>query len=48
VNVERDAGGGCFNKIPPQRQLDIATKRKVIVCEHCGRILVPKEEEEEK
>lgn len=41
VSVQRDACGGCFNKIPPQRQLDIATKRKVIVCEHCGRILMP-------
>jgi hypothetical protein len=48
VSVERDACGGCFNKIPPQRQLDIATKRKVIVCEHCGRILVPAPEEAEK
>lgn len=48
VSVERDACGGCFNKIPPQRQLDIATKRKVIVCEHCGRILVPAPEETEK
>ena len=46
VSVERDACGGCFNKIPPQRQLDIRTKRKVIVCEHCGRILVPGEEKE--
>lgn len=45
VSVERDACGGCFNKIPPQRQLDIATKRKVIVCEHCGRILVPSQED---
>lgn len=45
VSVQRDACGGCFNKIPPQRQLDIATKRKVIVCEHCGRILVPEPEE---
>jgi hypothetical protein len=45
VTVQRDSCGGCFNKIPPQRQLDIATKRKVIVCEHCGRILVPGEEE---
>jgi predicted nucleic acid-binding Zn-ribbon protein len=35
--------GGCFNKIPPQRQLDIVTKKKIIVCEHCGRILVPQE-----
>lgn len=40
VTVERDACGGCFNKIPPQRQLDIATHKKIIVCEHCGRILV--------
>jgi uncharacterized protein len=48
VSVERDACGGCFNKIPPQRQLDIATKRKVIVCEHCGRILVPAPEEDAK
>lgn len=41
VPVSRDSCGGCFNKIPPQRQLEIETKRKVIVCEHCGRILVP-------
>lgn len=40
VPVQRDACGGCFNKIPPQRQLDIRTHKKVIVCEHCGRILV--------
>jgi len=40
VMVERDSCGGCFNKIPPQRQLDIATRKKVIVCEYCGRILV--------
>lgn len=40
VAVERDACGGCFNKIPPQRQLDIRTHKKIIVCEHCGRILV--------
>jgi predicted nucleic acid-binding Zn-ribbon protein len=44
VSVDRDSCGGCFNKIPPQRQLDIETKRKIIVCEHCGRILVPKED----
>jgi len=44
VVVDRDACGGCFNKIPPQRQLDITSKKKVIVCEHCGRILVPSEE----
>ena len=44
VPVDRDSCGGCFNKIPPQRQLDIQAKKKVIVCEHCGRILVPSEE----
>lgn len=43
VPVDRDSCGGCFNKIPPQRQLDIQSKKKVIVCEHCGRILVPNE-----
>jgi predicted nucleic acid-binding Zn-ribbon protein len=40
VSVERDACGGCFNKIPPQRQLDIRSRKKIIVCEYCGRILV--------
>ncbi len=40
VPVNRDACGGCFNKIPPQRQLDIKMRKKVIVCEYCGRILV--------
>jgi predicted nucleic acid-binding Zn-ribbon protein len=40
VVVERDACGGCFNKIPPQRQLDIRIRKKIIVCEYCGRILV--------
>ncbi len=40
VTVQRDACGGCFNKIPPQRQLDIRQHKKIIVCEHCGRILV--------
>ncbi len=40
VMVERDACGGCFNKIPPQRQLDIKSRKKIIVCEYCGRILV--------
>ncbi len=42
VKVEREACGGCYNQIPPQRQLEIASRRKVIVCEHCGRILVDK------
>ena len=40
VTVQRDSCGGCFAKIPPQRQLDIRSRKKVIVCEHCGRILV--------
>src|ERR1035437_3477521 len=40
VPIERDACGGCFSKIPPQRQLDIRMHRKIIVCEYCGRILV--------
>lgn len=40
VMVERDACGGCFNRIPPQRQLDIRSRKKIIVCEYCGRILV--------
>jgi len=40
VSVERDACGGCFSQIPPQRQLDIQMHKKVIVCEHCGRIMV--------
>ncbi len=43
VYVERDACGGCFNKIPPQRQMDIRLRKKIIVCEYCGRILVDKE-----
>lgn len=43
VTIQRDACGGCFNKIPPQRQLDIASRKKIIVCEYCGRILVDKD-----
>jgi len=43
VTVQRDACGGCFNQIPPQRQLDIRTRKKIIVCEYCGRILVDPE-----
>tara|TARA_Y100001978_G_scaffold191400_1_gene195464 strand:+ start:60 stop:806 length:747 start_codon:yes stop_codon:yes gene_type:complete len=42
VPVLRDACGGCFNTVPPQRQMDIAARKKVIVCEHCGRVLVDK------
>ena len=41
VSIMRGSCGGCFNKIPPQRQLDIVTKKKILVCEHCGRILAP-------
>ena len=40
VSIQRDACGGCFSKIPPQRQLDIKAHKKIIVCEHCGRILI--------
>jgi predicted nucleic acid-binding Zn-ribbon protein len=40
VPVERDACGGCFSKIPPQRQLDIKMHKKLLVCEHCGRVLI--------
>ncbi len=40
VTIQRDSCGGCFAKIPPQRQLDIASRKKIIVCEYCGRILV--------
>ncbi len=43
VKVDRDACGGCFAKVPPQRQLDIANRKKIIICEHCGRILVDSE-----
>jgi hypothetical protein len=43
VTVERDACGGCFNKIPPQRQLDIRMRNRITVCEYCGRILVDKD-----
>ena len=42
VTVDRDACGGCFNNIPPQRQLDIRSRKKIIVCEYCGRILIDK------
>ena len=43
VYVQRDACGGCFNKIPPQRQLDITMRKKIIVCEYCGRIMIDPE-----
>ena len=40
VTIRRDSCSGCFNQIPPQRQSDIRQRKKIIVCEHCGRILV--------
>ena len=40
VTVQRNACGGCFNRIPPQRQLEIKMHKKVIVCEYCGRIMI--------
>jgi predicted nucleic acid-binding Zn-ribbon protein len=43
VSIAREACGGCFNNIPPQRQLDIRSRKKIIVCEYCGRILVDNE-----
>lgn len=43
VTVDRDACGGCYNKIPPQRQLDIRMRKKIIVCEYCGRIIIDRE-----
>ena len=43
VAVERDSCGGCFNMIPPQRQSDIRLRKKMIVCEHCGRIMIDSE-----
>ena len=43
VYVQRDACGGCYNKIPPQKQLDIRSRKKIIVCEYCGRIMVDPE-----
>ena len=47
VTIEREACGGCFNQIPPQRKLDIVQGKKIIVCEYCGRILVNPEYKEE-
>jgi predicted nucleic acid-binding Zn-ribbon protein len=47
VTIDRDACAGCFSKIPPQRQLDIRQRKKIIVCENCGRIIVDNELAEE-
>jgi hypothetical protein len=44
VSVKRGACGGCFNIVPPQRQADIRDKKKIIVCEHCGRIFADVED----
>ncbi len=46
VTIKRDACGGCYNRIPPQRQAEVRQGKKVIVCEYCGRILVADPEEE--
>ncbi|MFM2138781.1 MAG: hypothetical protein RJA57_1088, partial [Bacteroidota bacterium] len=43
VPVERDACGGCFNAIPPQKQSEIRQHKKIMICENCGRILVDEE-----
>ncbi|HPH83210.1 MAG TPA: C4-type zinc ribbon domain-containing protein [Flavobacteriales bacterium] len=43
VTIQRDSCGGCFNHIPPQRQMDIRLRKKIIVCEYCGRLLVDPE-----
>jgi len=40
VSIERDACGGCFNQIPPQRQMEIKQHKKIIVCEYCGRVII--------
>jgi uncharacterized protein len=47
VSIERDACGGCYSQIPPQRQLDVRLHLKIIVCENCGRVLIDKELAEE-
>jgi predicted nucleic acid-binding Zn-ribbon protein len=43
VMIERGACGGCFNKIPPQKQMDIKIGKKIIVCEYCGRVMIDPE-----
>jgi uncharacterized protein len=48
VMVKRDACGGCFNVVPPQRQVEIKEKKKIIVCEHCGRIFAGVEKAKKK
>src|SRR5690606_30221126 len=41
VSINRGACGGCFNRIPPQLQIEVGMMKKVVACEHCGRVLVP-------
>ena len=43
VYIQRNACGGCFNRIPPQKQLEIKMHKKIIVCEYCGRIMIDPE-----
>jgi hypothetical protein len=43
VYIQRNACGGCFNRIPPQKQLEIKMRKKIIVCEYCGRIIIDPE-----
>jgi Zn-ribbon protein, possibly nucleic acid-binding len=43
VPIQRDACGGCFNKIPPQKQMDVKMRKKIIVCEYCGRVMIDSE-----
>lgn len=43
VYIQRDSCGGCFNKIPPQKQMDIKLRKKILVCEYCGRIMIDPE-----
>jgi len=48
VSVERNACGGCFNRVTPQQAVEVDNKKKIIACEHCGRIFIPSEENNEK
>lgn len=48
VSVERNACGGCFNRVTPQQAVEVDNKKKIIACEHCGRIFIPSEENDEK
>tara|TARA_B100001250_G_scaffold229974_1_gene197401 strand:- start:1544 stop:2299 length:756 start_codon:yes stop_codon:yes gene_type:complete len=48
VSVERNACGGCFNRVTPQQAVEVDNKKKIIACEHCGRIFIPSEEDGQK